>query len=339
MDVRKARVLSAVIDDYIQSAEPVGSQTLAKRYGFGLSSATLRNELADLEELGYLDKPHTSAGRVPSDKGYRYYVDRLLVRRILQPGDLRQIRETYRARFREVEWFLHQTAKLVSAATQYPTLVMAPPMTQVRLQRLSFVPLANDTAIVVIETDAGLIESRVISIPDGLEPMQLARIAEELSQELYGAPLSEVAGTRIRQLERRLGRHAEFLEELLTFMQSGDNEDEQVTVQGALKLLNYPEFQNPDRVRAIWDRLAQDTIVNRLLTESGNSGDGVSVQIGTELPVADLSDLSVVSVNYHVAGKVVGRVAVVGPRRMDYGRVMAVLEQVAEELTHALNWL
>ncbi|MCL8206770.1 MAG: heat-inducible transcriptional repressor HrcA [Actinomycetia bacterium] len=337
MDTRKARVLSAVIDDYIASAEPVASRTLARRHAFGLSPATLRNELADLEEEGYLDKPHTSAGRVPSDKGYRYYVDRLLVRPALDPEAVRRIREAYRARVREVEWFLHQTAKVVSAATRYPSLVVGPALGAARLRRLSFVPLAPGTAVVVVETDSGWVESRVVSVPDELDAAQLERIARLLSEELGGVPLAEIASQRLSQLVARLGRYAAFVEELLEWIQAAEADEHHVTVEGALRLLDQPEFHNPERVRHVWDRLGEDAVVRELF--EGTQEDGVAVRIGRELPVPDLTDLSVVSVRYRLGGRAVGQVAVVGPRRMDYGRVMVVLEEVAEALSQALNWI
>jgi heat-inducible transcriptional repressor len=337
VDARKARVLSAVIDDYIRSAEPVGSRTLARRHAFGLSPATLRNELADLEDLGYLDKPHTSAGRVPSDKGYRYYVDRLLVRPQLAPLELERIRQAYRARVQEIQWFLHQTARLVAETTRYPAVVMAPPLSQVRLARLSFVPLGPRSAVMVVETDGGLVEHRVVAVPEGLSSGQLVAVAREVSRELQGLPLTEIAGTRLPQLERRLGRHANFLEELLDLIEAPAVDADQVTLEGMRQLLDYPEFRNVERVREVWSLLTEDTVIHGLLMGAESDG-GMAVRIGAELPVPALQDLAVVSVSYRVGAKVVGRVAVVGPRRMEYGRVMAVLEQVSEELTHALNW-
>lgn len=335
MDARKAQVLSALIDEYIQSAEPVGSRTLAKRGGFTVSAATLRNELADLEDLGYLDKPHTSAGRVPSDKGYRYYVDRLLIRPTMKPADRRRIQEAYRARIREITWFLHQTARLVADVTHYPTVVMAPPLRDIRLTHLRFVTLSPGRALMVVETDNGLVENRVVSIPAGVETGTLEHIAEALSEELAGAPLSEVASLRLVQLEQRLGQHAQFVEDLLSMVPTGDTEEEHLTVEGVHRLLEYPEFHNVDRMRSVWEALAGDGIMHHLLLDAVESG--LQVRIGAELPVA-LSDMSIVSASYRLGGRTVGRVAVVGPRRMDYGRVMVILEQVSEELTHALNW-
>jgi heat-inducible transcriptional repressor len=330
---RKDQVLSAVIDDYIQTAEPVASRTLARRYGFGLSAATLRNELADLEELGFLDKPHTSAGRVPSDKGYRYYVDRLLVKPALSPADVAHIHQALGARVREIEWFLHQTAKLVSDATHYPALVLTVKAPTARVARLSFTPLSRDAGILVVTTDTGRVENRVVLVPDDVEAAQLAALADELSAELAGVPLGELAD----RLARHLDREARALEELVVWLQADDRLDGGASAVGVVKLAQYPEFRDVNRLRAVWELLEQPPVVERLFGET--PAGGVTVRIGAELPVAELADLSVVVASCEVGRQVMGQVAVVGPRRMEYGRVVAILEQVVGELSHVLNWL
>jgi heat-inducible transcriptional repressor len=213
---------------------------------------------------------------------------------------------------------------------------MAPSPSDVRLRRLSFVPLAPRSAVMVVETDSGLIEHRAVAVPEELSAAQLAQIAEDLSTALRGAPMAELARAHLPQWERRLGRHAAFVEELLSLFEHGETEDEQVTLEGVRQLLDYPEFHNVERVREVWSLLTEDTVIHRLLM--GEDDPGLSVRIGQELPVMALRDLAVVSVSYRAGGRVVGRVAVIGPRRMDYGRVMVVLEQVSEELTRALNW-
>jgi heat-inducible transcriptional repressor len=338
MDARKAKVLSAVVDDYITSGEPVGSRTLARRYGFGLSPATLRNELADLEDLGYLDKPHTSAGRVPSDKGYRYYVDQLLVPRPLSPEDVATIRRAYASRVQEVEWFLRQTARLVSAATHYPAVVMAPPLSAARLTRLSLVPVGSGAALMVVETDDGLLEHRIVDLPPGLDPRTLVRIAGAISEELQGAPLADIASRRLTQLERRLGRHAAFLEELLALFEPSAGPGEQIALEGVPELLEYQEFRDAERIRQVWALLQEDRVMNGLLLSTlREPRDGaVTVRIGAEVPVQELHDMAVVAVNWRLGRDAVGRLAVIGPRRMNYGRVLTVLEYVSAELRRAL---
>jgi heat-inducible transcriptional repressor len=329
---RKDQVLSAVIDDYILTAEPVASRTLARRHDFGLSAATLRNELADLEELGFLDKPHTSAGRVPSDKGYRYYVDRLLIKPDLSVAEVARIHQALDARVREIEWFLHQTAKLVSEATRYPALVLAPRTPSARVARISFTPLGRDAGILVVTTDNGRVENRVVMVPEDVEGARLAAMAEELSAEVAGVPLEDLAD----RIARHLDREARVLEELVLWLKAETWEDTVASAYGAVKLAQYPEFRDVNRLRLVWELLEQPDVVERLF-EDAPPGQ-VTVRIGTELPIGALSDLSVVVATCEVGRHVMGQVAVVGPRRMEYGRVLAVLERVVGELSTVLNW-
>ncbi len=336
VDDRKSRVLAAVIDQYLESAEPVGSRTLARRKAFGLSAATLRNELADLEEWGYLDKPHTSAGRVPSDKGYRYYVDRLLVRRTLTAQEADRIRAAYRAHVREATWFLHQTARLLSGVTGYPAVVITPPPPVARLLSLQLLPMGEGGAALLAETDTGLVARRVLSIPADVAPADLARMTAVLSRELAGMPLTDVADVHLVNLERALGRHAALVEELLSLLPGGDTEQAPLaTVEGFDTLFGFPEFHEVERIRAVWALLTRDTFVGRLLAGLGD--EALAVRIGEELAEAAGRDLSLVGATLRSGGHVLGHVAVIGPRRMDYGHVLAAVEQVAAEWNRALG--
>jgi heat-inducible transcriptional repressor len=336
VDARKARVLAAVVDHYLASAEPVGSRTLARRDGFGLSAATLRNELADLEEWGYLDKPHTSAGRVPSDKGYRYYVDRLLVRPSLSADEADRIRSAYRAHVREASWFLQQTARLLSAVSGYPAVVMMPPMSAVHVRNLMLVPLGDRGTALVMETDGGLVAHRMLSVPPDVTPADLAHMTAVLSRELAGIPLTEVAHLHLSRLERELGTHAAFAEEVLALLPGGSASAEPVaTVEGFETLFGLPEFHEVSRIRAVWELLSQNTVVGRLLAGMGD--EPLAVRIGEELAGVQISDLSVVGAALSTGGQVLAHVAVVGPRRMNYGHVLAVVEQIATEWNRALG--
>ena len=333
LSLRKDRVLSAVIDDYIRTAEPVASGTLARLHDFGLSPATIRNDLAALQDQGLLDKPHTSAGRVPSDRGYRYYVDRLVVREPMADAALAHIRQALSTRVREIEWFLHQTAKLVSEATSYPALVVTPRAERARVTRLSFTPIGVDAGVLVVHTDAGRVENRVLAMPEGVDARTIERLAAEVSADLGGVALQDVAD----RLARSFDRHARILEEIWEWLSVRTAEESDPVLFGAMKLLRQPEFQDVERLRSVVELLEQVPVVDRLL--GGAGGDAMSVRIGREVPVPELSDLSVVAATCHAAGQVLGQVAVIGPRRMEYGRVMAVLEQVVVEVGQVLSWL
>lgn len=337
MNERKRKVLEALIEDYIATAEPVGSRTLARKYELGVSSATIRNEMADLEELGFLEQPHTSAGRVPSDKGYRYYVDQLMKRPSLDFEARRRIRSTYQARVREIHWFIHQTARLVSELTAYPSVVIAPELDGAKLVDLSVVSLGPTTLLLVLRTDAGLIENSTVVMPPGFDAAELGRMAEDFTREFRGVLIRELRERILEPLSGDIKRYQKLWE--ATFRRwsaSSDGDDDKVTLAGPLNILNYPEFRDVDKVRRVLGFLEQEAALDQLLT--GRDGGGVQVVIGTESLIDDIQDCSVVTATYQMGHQVVGRLMVLGPRRMHYAQVMTVLEMVSEELSKALSW-
>lgn len=336
MDERKRKVLTLLIEDYIATGEPVASRTLTKKYGLAVSPATVRNEMADLEELGYLEQPHTSAGRVPSDRGYRYYVDQILERPYLEPAVLGWIQATYRAGVREVAWFMHQTARLVAEITAYPALVLAPTLAEARLVELGVIEMGTGTAVLVLKTDVGVIENRTVAVPEELSGADLKAIAAEFSKGLEGVALKDLEEEIWHRLRRDLSRYRRFWEAVVDWTATKGDE-ERMTISGALNILNYPEFRDVDRLRRVLGFLEAEQEVGRLLMDHPG-GAGVEVMIGTELPADAIRDCSVVTATYQVGGMVVGKLLVLGPRRMKYGRVIGVLEAVSAELSRALKW-
>ncbi len=337
MDARKRSILQALTEDYILSAEPVGSRTLARKYNLGISPATIRNEMADLEEWGFLEQPHTSAGRVPSDKGYRFYVDELMARPAIGNDLLERIRATYQSRIRELEWFVHQTARLVSDITGYPSIVLAPAWELGIFSALRFVRLGKDSALLIMRTEDGLTQNRTVSIPSELSLAQLNDLAQEFSREFSGMAIRDLQNYILDPLSTSLRQHWALWQRALGWLGHGGGEDERMTVAGPLNILNYPEFNDIDKVRRVLGFLEQDKAVEQI-AKTRPMAQGVTVLIGTETSVADIKDCSVVTATYRVGEAVVGRVMVVGPRRMQYAYVMTVLEVVSDELSKALKW-
>jgi heat-inducible transcriptional repressor len=232
---------------------------------------------------------------------------------------------------------LDQVLRWINPADS-PAVVMAPPLSAARLTRLSLVPVGSGAALMVVETDDGLLEHRIVDLPPGLDPRTLVRIAGAISEELQGAPLADIASRRLTQLERRLGRHAAFLEELLALFEPSAGPGEQIALEGVPELLEYQEFRDAERIRQVWALLQEDRVMNGLLLSTlREPRDGaVTVRIGAEVPVQELHDMAVVAVNWRLGRDAVGRLAVIGPRRMNYGRVLTVLEYVSAELRRAL---
>lgn len=334
MELRKRLVLEALIDDYIATAEPVGSRTLSRKYGLGVSSATIRNEMADLEELGYLEQPHTSAGRVPSDKGYRYYVDEIMRPAVLDRADRERIHHAYQVRVRELHWFIHQTARLVSELTQYPSLVVAPPLVQAALAELSFVPLGRDTVLMVLKTDTGMVENQTLGVPDEFDAGKLARLAEDFTSEFRGVNIEELKSRILDTLQGDISRYQELWQLALKWVAGRDGDEDKVSLAGPLNILNYPEFRDVDKVRRVLGFLEKETAVELV---SRYYADGVQVVIGAESSLDDIQDCSLVTATYRLGGSVVGHLMVLGPKRMQYNRVTSIVEAVSEELSRVLN--
>lgn len=338
MDARKKRILGILIDDYIASAEPVGSRTLAKKYDLGISSATIRNEMADLEELGFLEQPHTSAGRVPSDRGYRYYVDELMPRRYITNDAASRVRMAFQAPMREIAWFIHQTARMVSEMTGYPSMVVAPPVLEARLGEIRIMRLQPGSLLFLVSTDAGVVENRVVSVPEELSVEELGTLAQEFSREFHGISIHELKDRVLDPLARDSERYRGLWETLGGWMAEWNLTEDRVTMAGPLSILQYPEFRDIDKVQRVLGFLEREGAVEALLRTALASTESVQVMIGQESPVEAIWDCSVVTATYQVRNHVVGQVSVIGPKRMHYAQVVATLELVSEELSRALKW-
>lgn len=338
MDERKSRVLQAIIQDYVQTAEPVGSRTLARKYQFGLSPATIRNEMSDLEELGYLEQPHTSAGRIPSSQGYRYYVDRLMEEHSLEPAELQAIEAAFQRRIHEIDALIQLTAKLLSEATHYAALVTGPRAWRSVLQHLQIVPLPGNKAMLVLVTESGMVEKQVIEIPE-VTLVELQHISDAISDRLRGQALDQVSRTVLQDLRRELGKYRALLDHTLSFLSGeADTGSDRVYIGGTRNILDQPEFRDVNKVRTLLEVLEQEEAVQDLLGEPDTPpGEGVSFAIGEEIQYQEMQDCSVITATYRLGGRTIGRIGVLGPRRMEYAKVAKIVDEVARRLTDAFG--
>jgi len=334
---RKERVLQAIIDDYIATVAPVGSRTLARKYRLGVSPATVRNEMADLEEMGYLEQPHTSAGRIPSEKGYRLYVDRLMDLEQLAHEELREIERLYQQRVSEIERLVAATARLLAETTDYLAVVLAPRLSGVALRQLQVVPLGDTRALVIIVSEGGLVEHRALDIPEGYGLSDLALVGSVLNQRLQGRSLRDFGGSLLRELRHDLGRYRRVVERTLELLRDSlDADDEgQVFTGGAANILQQPEFSDVERAQSVLGALEQARLVRTLLALP--IADNYTVAIGTEIGVLEMGDCSLVTSPYYAGDRPVGRLGVIGPKRMRYAHAIAVVRQVAACLSEALS--
>ena len=335
LDRRKRQVLRAIVEDYVASAEPIGSRTLARTLGLGVSSATIRNEMADLEALGLLDKPHTSAGRVPSDRGYRLYVDELMEPRPTDEEAFRRMRLLYLRQVREMDYLVSQTLKLLSAAGDFLAVGLGPGIRHARLRRLDALEAGPDQIALVLVTDH-FVQHRLVEMPDGMDAQGLQRSLFALSQELQGVNLDHITPTVLEAVARALkGR---MRDELLAFLHDCLTANgEPMRIAGTSRFLAQPEFREPERIREAVQLIEQSGALQELLLEASGQRGGVRVRIGEENSLPETRELSIVALSIERQGEVVARFGLVGPKRMDYAKALALAEEVFRGLEQAIN--
>ena len=338
LDERKRKILQAIIDDYISTAEPIGSRTIARKYHLGVSPATIRNEMSDLEMLGFLEQPHTSAGRIPSVKGYRFYVDCLLAPPQISTQDIQLIDRWYEAKARRIEEVFQETAKIVSRMTRNVSLVLAPQKKQSFFKYMQFLPLDERRAIVIIVTDTGLIDNKVIELPEGTAMDELHAIAERISNRLAGLPLDQIRFSLLKDVELDIKADAAiYLSALEAITGAATEKKERIYMGGTTQLLEQPEFRDLDKVKGLLTMLEEEKLVNDILHRGEDASEQPLVTIGEENKFSGIQDCSIIQATYRVEGQVVGTVAVLGPMRMEYGKIIGVLNFMQKHLGEVLK--
>ncbi len=345
---RQMRILRMIVDDYIRSAEPVGSRTLSKQMAMDVSAATIRNEMADLEELGYLEQPHTSAGRVPSQQGYRYYVDHLLSDAVvLSSDDVLSIRSLFSERMVEMERVAHETAVMISELTRYTGVVLGPQVYDTTLKKLEIIPLNERSAVVLIVTSAGAVQNKTVTLPEGISPRDVERLFSILNHRLVGTPMYRIRSRVLQEITKEVARHVEDYEETMKLLDRilpalTSERDDRVYLGGATNMLEQPEFRDLQKVRAVLSWLEQPYHVAEALRgeEKGAnrlSGIRVKVRIGGENSAGMLQDCSLITASYAVGDVPIGVIGVIGPTRMEYARVMRLMKALSDSMTDVFS--
>ena len=332
MDDRKFRILQAIIDDYILTAEPVGSRTISRKYDMGLSSATIRNEMSDLEELGYLDQPHVSAGRIPSAKAYRLYVDTLLKNGTIPSANAEDIRNHFLGRSRQMEEVIDRAAQVLSSVTRYLAVVLPPSEQLPVLRTIQLVRVSSRSALVVIVTDGGIIRDQVISYPASLDEDTLYQISRSLTESLSGCSLRE-ACERMPQIIGRMRENGVVLEQLGSYFT--DKRDSKrkvhVAVGGASNMLSYPEYSDMEKARSLLNLVETRDKLASIIAQHGSVS--MTVRIGPETGIPEMEDCSIVTATYSTQNGQQGTIGVIGPTRMQYSKVLSVLGTMGQQLT------
>ena len=328
---RKMKILQAIIRNYLETGEPVGSRTISKYTDLKLSSATIRNEMADLEEMGLIMQPHTSAGRIPTDAGYRLYVELGTERK--QVEDMKSL---LLQKQDKLESLLQQVAKLLAANTNYASMISSPVMKQNKIKFIQLSQVDEDSILAVIVLEGNLIRNRVIPVDGLLDAEQMLKLNMLLNTNLCGLPIEEITLGLIESIKRDAGIHTQIVNDVFDAAAEivRKEEDLKIYTSGANNIFRYPELADHRKASEIISDFEEKQALGSIVQESlsGNTESGIQVYIGNEMPVASMRDCSVVTATYDLGDGMKGTVGIIGPRRMDYERVVNVLQHIMDQL-------
>lgn len=335
---RQLSILQIIIDDFIRSAQPVGSRNIAKKKEVSFSPATIRNEMADLEEMGFLEKTHTSSGRVPSEKGYRYYVDHLLAPGFLQHSERTAIHSIFADRKEGLEKAVQNAAIMLSELTSYTAIVLGPKFQDHKVRSLQIIPVDEQSAVAIIVTDTGHVENRLFRLPDSIQPSDIEKMVNILNERLAGIPLSELHRKLFQETAVILKRHIQNYESVLKlFAEAASGESNgKVFIGGKTNIFNQPEFRDVEKVRLVMDMMEKETAMYELVRPEKT---GIQIKIGTENAEQAMEDCSLITAAYSIGNEPVGTVAILGPKRMEYSRVIALVDFLSHDMTSVLTKL
>ena len=333
---RKRKILQIIIEDYIETAEPVGSRTIARKHDLGLSPATIRNEMSDLELLGYLEQPHTSAGRVPSDKAYRLYVDQMMQKAALSDNEIKIIRAHMSSKLDEVESVMKQTAQALSAVTNYTAMVMPPMLAANRLRHIQLVPLREGRALVVIVTTAGFARDAIIRVPEDIRTDELERISRLLTERFYDCRMDQIGDLISHEISGELYERRAFLCSVVEAIERKMTpESPNVQLSGATNMLHYPEYSDMNKAKTFLAAVEGRNLLYEMLNRASKLE--FSITIGNENQDEMFKDCSIVTATYQIGDEPLGSFGIIGPTRMNYSKVISVLEYMRRSLSEMLS--
>ena len=330
LDDRKKKVLQAIIEEYINTAEPVSSNALTKNHGLDYSSATIRNEMADLEKSGYLDKTHTSSGRIPSEKGYRYYVDELLKEDNISREEIRYISSKLETKVNEIEELTKIAANTISEVTHYTTVSIGPRATSQLIEEIKFVLLGTRMIMAVILTDSGLVKETIIKFDEDINEKQVETMNYMFNNKLKHQPIETIDRPLEEYLYDEMTYSVNVIKPIIEQIKRVLEEDKKIYLEGANKSFELPEFNSLEVAKNFINVLDTKDLVADML----NSGfaEDINVYIGEENHKEELKDFSVVTFKHKVNGKDLGTIGIIGPKRMDYSKVISVMKYINKKL-------
>ena len=327
LDERKRRILESIIKDYVETAEPVGSRAIVKKHGLNISAATVRNEMADLEDMGYLDQPHTSAGRIPSEKGFRYYVDCMMEKESLSDEEMEVFEKLLKDSIQGWNDVAQGVVHFLSQVSNYASFIIVPSIKFTQFQNLHLVPIKEGQALVLVVSDFGLIMHRKIDIPKETSAEDLQAIGDAFTRVYQGKKLIEIQRSELQILRDNLKRRRQIIDRALDALDNllENSGEEKVLISGALNMLKEPEFKDLDKLKRILTVLEEDVLLKGIIPD-GISQD-VDIRIGKENKSEDIKEMSLVFTGYKTAGEM-GKMGLIGPVRMEYWKAAGTVESV-----------
>jgi heat-inducible transcriptional repressor len=333
---RQLRIFQAIVDDFIETAQPVGSRTLSRKFDLGVSSATIRNEMSDLEELGFIEQLHTSSGRIPSDKGYRLYVDSLM--RLYKMANIhkKSIRDQLISRMLESEEIIRQASKILSQMTELTSFILTPDFKASRLKNLKLVRLGDKRALLVLVSESGIVKDLIVGI-NNLSQDELDKISNMLKYRLKGKDANRLNKGEILRTENGFENYLGFVDNLIDSIGTHMNRDSanRIHMSGISNVLHTPEFSDVEKAKCILDALDKKDKLSIVLREDLKKG--ISVRIGKENQWDEIKECSLVTATYKLNGRVIGKIGVIGPTRIDYPKIISLVEYMTDTLTEVFS--
>lgn len=334
---RKIQILKAIINDYIATAEPVGSRTLAKKYDLGVSSATIRNEMSDLEDMGLIIQPHTSAGRIPSELGYRLYVDRLMNTSELTPKEQEFLHSVVSGNITKIEYLMEETAKAISMLTNYTTIISEPVLKRTALKQIRLMPLDESAIMLIIVTEGNFVKNHIIRVNRAPSDEDLFSVSVKINNILKGHTLEDINEHTIMALQKELKEYSGLLKPVLKAVQKTIRSAENVHLHmsGAKNILTFPEFSDISKATEIFRAFEEKNNLVSLL-EDAKSND-IRILIGNEINIKEMKDCSVITTTYNMGENTKGSIGIIGPTRMNYNQVVSVLNEMVKNIENVLK--
>ena len=330
LDNRKKKILQAIIEEYIETAEPVSSGSLVDKENLGVSSAPIRNDMAELEKIGFLEKPHTSAGRVPSQKGYRYYVDELLRDDKITAKEMQYIKSKLETKVNEIEDLTKIATSTLSEITHYTTVAIGPKVNKHEIADIKFVLLGSRVLMAVILTDSGIIRESIIKFDEDITQKQVDNLTYIFNSKLVGKPLEKLDGPLEEYIVNEMKTGVKIIRKIIEEINKLLEENDKIYLEGANKVFDLPEFKKMDVARDFLNVLdAKDLVADVLNT---GIAENVNVYIGNESEYEELKNFSIVTFNHLLEDKDIGTIGIIGPTRMDYSKVISVMKYISKKI-------